>query len=115
MKDDHDQTAQNTSMAHLGLTLAAVGFILFSDYNARALGFIVGIFFAAYIWMRVMVFLDNDRFSPKRLRVGITWALIGIDADTDEFDPRPVVVYFALLAVLFAGLVVKPILQMMFG
>lgn len=115
MRDDRESDAQNTNVAQFGLTLAAVGFILFADYNARTLGFIVGAFFAAYIWMRVMVFLDNDRFSPKRLRVGITWALIGIDAETDEFDPRPVRVYFALLVVLFAGLILQPILGLMIG
>lgn len=94
-------------------SLAALAYLLGADYPPAALGALVAIFFAAYLWMRVMVFWENDRFSPKRIRVGMTWAFIGVHADTQEYDPRPVRVYFALLAILFAGLILRPFVDWM--
>ena len=92
-----------------GLFAFAIGFVLLADYPALALPALISLFFAAYIWLRVMIFLENNRFSPNRLRVSLTWALVGIDETTDEFDIRPVRVYFILLSLLFASLVLRPI------
>lgn len=97
-----------------GVALSLV-FILGADYPPLALGALVALFFAVYIWMRVMIFLENDRFTPKRLRVGLTWALIGVHDDANEFDARPVRVYFVLLAILFIGLVVRPLVEAVFS
>jgi len=88
----------------------STGFLLFVDYNPIALGALVALFFAVYIWLRVMIFLENDRFTPKRRRVGLSWALVGVYDEADEFDPRPVRVYFVLLFILFIGMVIRPIL-----
>ena len=104
-----DRNILTTRILQIATTVAALVFLLFADYPNAALGGIIALFFAAYVWMRVMVYLDNDRFSPRRLRVGLTWALVGIDKDTDEFDVRPVRVYFVLLVVLFAGLILRPL------
>ena len=89
-------------------TLLSIVFLLGAEYPPLALGAVVALFFAVYVWMRIMIHLENDRFTPKRLRVGITWALVGINDDTQEYDPRPVRVYFILLSILFVGLVVRP-------
>ncbi len=94
------------TMAGLVLSLA---FIVGAEYPPQALAALIALFFAVYIWMRVMIFLENDRFTPKRLRVGLTWALIGVHDEANEFDARPVRVYFVLLTVLFIGLVLRPL------
>ena len=83
-------------------------FLLVASYPPIALGALVALSFATYVWMRVMIYLENDRFSPKRIRVGATWALIGVHDDVNEFDARPVRVYFILLTILFVGLVLRP-------
>ena len=111
MPDPRDGYSGESTLAR-GLqavtTLAAVAFILVADYPPLALGALVAMFFAAYIWLRMMIYFENDRFSPKRLRVGVTWALVGIASDTDEYDTRPVRVYFILLAILFTGVLLRP-------
>lgn len=100
------------TLSHVVLLIVATSYLLAADYPPMALGALVSIFFAVYIWMRVMIFFENDRFTPKRIRVGMTWALVGLHEDTQEYDPRPVRVYFALLAVLFAGLILRPIVNL---
>ena len=89
--------------------LAAGAWFLFADYPPAALAALMGFIFLAYLGMRVLIFWDNNRFTPRRLQVGITWALIGIDADTEEFDTRPVRVYFAILALLAVGVLARPV------
>ena len=89
----------------------AAGYVLFADYPSLAVPALVALFFGAYIWLRVMVYMENNSFTPRRLQVSLTWALVGIDAATDEYDPRPVRVYFILLSLLFASLVLRPIAQ----
>ncbi len=100
------------SMLQVLGTLFAAGFVLFADYPVAALGAIIALIFVIYIWVRVLVFLDNNRFSPRQRRVGMTWALLGIDRDTSEYDIGPVRVYCALLLVLFMGGVLRPIVTM---
>ena len=89
-------------------TLLAAGFVLFGDYPVIALPAIASLIFAVYVGFRILVWFENARFSPKRLRVGVTWALVGIDMETDEYDTGPVRMYFALLALLLLGMVVRP-------
>ncbi len=109
MTSNRHETGHGWPLRQIALSLLALIYVLSADYPAAALGSLVSIFFAAYIWMRMMIFFENDRFTPKRVRVGMTWALVGLHEDTQEYDRRPVRVYFALLAVLFAGLVLRPI------
>ncbi len=114
MTDHHNSDPIKWLTSGPGQFLAAIiagAYLLSADYPPAALGALIALFFAVYVWMRLMVFFENDRFSPKRVRVGLTWALIGLDDGVREFDPRPVRVYFALLVILFAGLIIKPILQ----
>jgi hypothetical protein len=94
----------------IGCVLSGL-FLMTASYPPLALGSLIALFFAVYVWMRVMIYLENDRFSPKRIRVGATWALIGVHDEVNEFDARPVRVYFILLAILFVGLVVRPLLE----
>ena len=96
-------------LRHGVLTVLALLYVLFADYLPLMLAGLVCLFFAAYISVRLLIWFQNDRFTPNRLRVGLTWAFIGFHGDTDEFDIRPVRVYFLLLGVLFAGLVLRPI------
>jgi len=111
--NDHQDSTPITGLPLVTVagTVLCLFFLLVADYPPLALGAIVALFFAVYIWMRVMIYLENDRFSPKRMRVGVTWALVGVDDDTQEFDARPVRVYFILLTILFVGLVVRPLLS----
>ena len=95
-------------------TLAALAYVLFADYEPLALAAVLCLIFAGYVWIRVLVYWENDRFTPKRYRVGFTWALIGIDPDTEEFDARPAQIYFVILLLLFAGLLVRPGLRLLF-
>jgi len=90
--------------------LFAISYVLFSDYPALAVPAIVALFFAAYVWLRVMVWMETNSFTPGGLQVGLTWALVGIDRTTQEHDIRPVRVYFILLSLLFAALVLRPII-----
>ncbi len=110
---DHQDRVQSESLSFVTIagSILSVLFLLVASYPPLALAALVAVFFAVYVWLRVMIFLENDRFTPKRLRVGMTWALVGIHDDTGEFDPRPVRVYFILLAILFVGLVVRPLVD----
>ena len=110
---DRHATGQiaSLSLTTLAGTVLCVMFLLIADYPPLALAALIALFFAVYVWMRVMIYLENDRFSPKRIRVGATWALIGVHDEVNEFDARPVRVYFILLAILFVGLVVRPLLE----
>ena len=105
---DQPKEQRNWPVIQVAVTVVALAYVLTASYPATALAALISIFFAAYLWMRFMIFFENDRFTPNRLRVGMTWALIGIHDETNEFDRRPVRVYFALLAVLFAGLILRP-------
>lgn len=87
----------------------AAGFVLFAQYPPLAVPALVALFFGAYIWLRVMIYMENNSFTPRRLQVSLTWALVGIDAATEEYDHRPVRVYFILLSLLFTSLVLRPI------
>ncbi len=111
--NDHQETTRiiGLPLSTVAGTLICLLFLLVADYPPLALGAIVALFFAAYVWMRVMIFLENDRFTPKRLRVGLTWALVGVDDDSQEYDARPVRVYFILLTILLVGLIVRPMLS----
>ena len=99
----------------LAAIAGGLGFVLLADYPMPALGALVALLFAAYVWLRCLVFFDNDRFTPRRHRVSLTWALVGIDDTAKEFDYRPVRVYFVLLAILFCGTVLRPVLQWVLG
>ncbi len=112
--DAHDLSFAESLLGRIVMalgTLFSAGYLLFGEYRPQTLGALVAMFFGAYVWLRVMLYLENNRFSPKRYRVGVTWALVGIDNDTSEFDIRPVRVYFLLLSALLCGLVLRPIVQ----
>jgi len=119
MTEDQDRNISDTGnapspAARLALTAATLGavlYLLLADYPPVLLAAMTVLIFGAYVWMRVMLYLDNDRFSPRRIRVGMAWALVGIDPNTDEFDIRPVRIYFLLLAMLFGGLVLRPVFR----
>ncbi len=94
-----------------GLTGLAAGWLLLADYHPMALSVLVTMAFAAYVAFRWLWWMDDNRMTPRRLQVGLAWALVGYNHDNDEFDLRPVRMYFVLLAVEFAGLVVRPLVQ----
>ncbi len=89
----------------------ALGWLLTADYTPMALSALVAFLFVGYVGFRLLAWLDVNRFSPRHLRVGLTWALVGLDPETDEYDRRPVVVYFLMLAILAAGLLLRPFVQ----
>ena len=93
----------------------AFGWLLLASYPAQALVFLVVFFFVVYLGLRVLNWMEGNRFSPARLRVGLTWALMGVDAETDEYDVRPATVYFCLLGMLAIGLLLRPVAQWMVG
>jgi len=94
-----------------GLTAACAGWLLLADYHPLALAVLVTLFFGAYVAFRWIWWMDDNRMTPKRLQVGLIWALMGYNHDNEEVDLGPVRVFFILLAVQFAGLVLRPILQ----
>ena len=96
----------------LGLALA--GGLVMMEFDRLGLVYLVLFGFAASVVTRWLVWIEENRFTPRGLRVGISWALLGVDPDTDEFDPGAVLVYFVLLMVLFVGLLVKPVFDWMF-
>ena len=100
----------NSVLRHTLLTLLALVYVLFADYLPLMLAGLVCLFFVAYISVRLLIWFQNDRFTPNRLRVGLTWALVGIDEEAEEYDTAPVRTYFSLLLLLFAGLVLRPML-----
>lgn len=97
-----------------GLTVAGLTYVLTADYSSLALAAVLALVFAIYFFIRTMAFWENERFTPNRIQVGMSWVLIGVDPDTNEFDTRPVRVYAAILLVLVAGLVVRPVLRAVF-
>lgn len=97
-----------TSLGFLGFS---IWFLLFTDYRPMTLAALVVFYFLGYIALRLMSFLDNNRLTPRRYQVGLSWALTGFNSETDEFDIRPVRVYFLLLALLSAGLLLRPIVK----
>ena len=100
------------SFGFLGFSL---WFLLFTDYRPLTLAALIVFYFLAYVALRLMSFLDNNRFTPKRYQVGLSWALTGFNQETDEFDIRPVRVYFLLLALLSAGLLLRPVVRWIAG
>lgn len=91
--------------------LLAAGWLLTADYTPVALSALVAFLFLGYVALRLLTWIETNRFSPRHLRVGLTWALVGLDPETDEYDRRPVVVYFLMLAILAAGMLLRPFVQ----
>ena len=105
-----DQTPPATGIyriIHIAATLGALAFVLTAEYATLTLAGLLCMFFALYVSGRCLYWFHNNRFSPQHLRVGFTWAIIGIDSETAEFDTGPVRMYFSLLVLLFAGLVLS--------
>lgn len=105
-----ENKAPGSALRHAVLTVLALGYVLLADYAALMLAGLICMFFAAYICVRLLLWFQNDRFTPNRLRVGLTWALVGIDEEAEEYDTAPVRTYFSLLILLFAGLFLRPML-----
>ncbi|NNU78823.1 hypothetical protein HMH01_00095 [Halovulum dunhuangense] len=89
--------------------LGATGWLLLSDYHPLTLAVLIAAYFVGYVALRLMWFLDGNRLTPRGLQVGLGWALTGFNPETEEYDIRPVRVYFLLLALLAAGLFLRPI------
>lgn len=106
--------AEYGRLASGALTLVALAYLLIAEYSSGILAGLVALIFVGYIALRTLVFFENDRFTPKRRRVSLTWALAGIDETTQEFDPRPVRVYFVLLTILLTGTTVRPFFAWVF-
>ncbi len=98
-------------VATFGFLGFSIWFLLFTDYRPMTLAALVVFYFLGYVALRLMSFLDNNRLTPRRYQVGLSWALTGFNSETDEFDIRPVRVYFLLLALLSAGLLLRPIVK----
>lgn len=115
MRDNRQPgTIELTAMMRAGsllLLIAAMIWLLTSDYHPMSLAGLTSVYFLAYVALRLMWFLDNNRFTPRRQQVGLTWALTGFNEDTQEFDVRPVRVYFLLLALMSAGLFLRPVVR----
>ncbi len=92
-------------------TLVCVGWLVLADYNPMTLSVLVSLYFVAYVASRWVIWLESNGFTPRRYQVGLSWALVGYNSLNDEFDIRPVRVYFLLMAVEFTGLVVRPLVQ----
>lgn len=93
------------------LFLVALCWFLMSDYPPMSLAALTALYFCAYVGLRLLLFMDNNGFTPERRQVGLTWALTGFNEDTREFDVRPVRVYFLLLALMSAGLFLRPVVR----
>ena len=93
------------------LLIGAGAWLMLAEYHPMSLAVLVAGYFLAYAGFRTILFLDGNRFTPRRLQVGMNWALTGFNANTDEFDIGPVRVYFLLLAILSAGLFLRPIVK----
>lgn len=98
-------------MVSAALSIAAAGYVLFGTYPPSALAGVISLIFIGYLVLRVTVFWENNRFTPTFSRVGLTWALVGYNPSSQEFDYRPVRIYFILLSLLFCGLILRPLLQ----
>ena len=99
----------------LGCLGFALWFLLFTEYRPLSLAALIVFYFLAYVALRLMTHLDNNRLTPDGLQVGLNWALTGFNQDTREFDMRPVRVYFLLLALLAAGMLLRPIVRWIVG
>ena len=93
------------------MTVLALIYLLFADYHPMALAVLLTLIFVFYVVYRILLYIEEDCFTPNRLRVSILWAVIGIDRGTEEFDTGPVRAYFSLLLLLFTGLVIRPVAQ----
>lgn len=100
-----------TRAVSVALVLSAFGWLLVGDYTPMALVVLTCALFLVYIFMRLIVWMDSNGFTPERRQVGLTWALIGVNDETGEFDPRPVRVYFLLLSLMAVGLILRPIVK----
>lgn len=90
------------------LVLGAMAYVLLGTYEPYSLAVILVLVFAVSIAFRVLVFWDNEGFSPNRIQIGATWVLLGYDRSTSEFDTGPVRTYFVILMLGFLGLIVRP-------
>ncbi|WP_112321259.1 hypothetical protein [Oceanibium sediminis] len=108
---DHIEVGAVLRVLSLLLLFAASAWLLLSDYHPMSLAVLTSVYFCAYVAFRLIWFLDNNSFTPQRRQVGLTWALTGFNADTSEFDGRPVRVYFLLLTLMSAGLFLRPIVR----
>jgi hypothetical protein len=95
-------------------SLAALYYVASADYPLAALGGIVAIFFVIYICWRMLFWFNSDRFTPNGFRVGVLWAVAGIDPDTREYDTGPVITYLSFMAVLFVGILLRPFIAWIF-
>ena len=100
--------SEASRLAGGALSVLGLFYLALADYPNGVLAVLIGLIFICYLAVRTLVFFENDRFTPKRRRVSLTWAVAGIDEATREFDPRPVRVYFVLLTILFVGTTVRP-------
>ncbi len=97
------------------LTFGCAVWLVVGEYNPLALAVLVTLYFSGYVAFRWIWWMDDNRMTPKRLQVGIVWALMGYNHDNREFDPGPARVYFILLGLQFAGLVLRPVVQWVVG
>lgn len=111
-------TSQSSSPLNLGARIlwcvavcVALYVLLLTDYPPQALAVATCIIALTYMAIRIVNFFDEDRFSPKRVRVGLLWAVAGVSTETDEFDTGPALFYVCLFLVLSAGLVLRPLVQ----
>lgn len=95
----------------VGSFLCGLTFVLLGDYNPYSLAAILGLAFVGYLAVRLMIFWENEGFSPNRIQVGLGWVFLGIHSNTNEFDTRPVRTYCAILILLLLGVVVRPFLR----
>ena len=96
-------------------TTGAGAFLLLADYHPMALSAVVTMIFALYVGVRLILWMDSNRMTPRRLQVGANWALVGYNSLNGEFDARPVRVYFLLLAIEFTGLFLRPLTRWILG
>jgi hypothetical protein len=92
-------------------TAAALAVLLLADYHPMALTGVLTMIFAAYVAGRLILWLGENRMTPRRWQVGANWALVGYNSLNGEFEIGPVRVYFLLLALQFAGLFLRPLAQ----
>lgn len=93
------------------LAFLAFGFVVIGDYTPGVLAAVLGLVFLGAIILRVLIFWDNEGFSPNRIQIGASWILLGYDPSTSEFDTGPVRTYFVILCLLFFGVVLRPFLR----
>ena len=91
--------------------IVAVYVLFFTDYPPQALAISICLIAVFYMTIRIINFFDEDRFTPKRVRVGLLWAVAGVSTETEEFDTGPALFYVCLFFILFAGLLIRPAIQ----